>query len=384
MCGRHSVAAGGPFRAQPVGAARRRLRIGAFAAGGDRAGPDERGRPVRRRARRPNPDHPGRPGSADRLSRSARRDQRRRRARAARAWRSRPTTRRAAGSSSTSPIRAATRSLRVSGDPRIRSSPTPRRGSICSSAASASSRSRSRTTTAATWRSAPTDYLYIGLGDGGSGNDPQHRAQNPAELLGKMLRIDVNVADGDPNGYRVPPDNPFPPGNPLGARPEIWSFGLRNPWRYSFDDPARGGTGALIIGDVGQSAFEEIDYEPRGRGGRNYGWRNREGAHDNVTNLPPAFLPLTDPIFEYDRSSGAVGHGRVRVPRDGARPGLCGPLLFRRLRCRARLVARPVDRRQRRGDGLRPRSSTPPSSAARRRWATSAASASTPRRAVRR
>ena len=79
-----------------------------------------------------------------------------------------------------------------------------------------------------------------------------------------MLRIDVNVADGDPNGYRVPPDNPFPSGNPLGARPEIWSFGLRNPWRYTFDDPARGGTGALIIGDVGQGAFEEIDYEPAG------------------------------------------------------------------------------------------------------------------------
>jgi glucose/arabinose dehydrogenase len=142
------------------------------------------------------------------------------------------------------------------------------------------------------------------MGDGGSGNDPQHRAQNPAELLGKMLRIDVGVPDGDASGYRVPPDNPFLSAGPAGTRPEIWAFGLRNPWRYSFDDPARGGTGALVIGDVGQGAWEEIDYEPRGRGGRNYGWRNREGAHNNVTSLPPAFTPLTDPLFEYDRASG--------------------------------------------------------------------------------
>ena len=83
---------------------------------------------------------------------------------------------------------------------------------------------------------------------------------------------------------------------PAGARPEIWSIGLGNPWRYSFDDQTRGGTGALIIGDVGQGRWEEVDYEPRGRGGRNYGWRNREGAHDNVTSLAPAFLPLVDPI----------------------------------------------------------------------------------------
>jgi glucose/arabinose dehydrogenase len=150
----------------------------------------------------------------------------------------------------------------------------------------------------------PDGYLYIGLGDGGSGNDPEHRAQNPAELLGKMLRIDVAVPDSDPAGYRIPPNNPFLTGGPAGTRPEIWAFGLRNPWRYSFDDPARGGTGALVIGDVGQSAFEEIDYEPRARGGRNYGWRNREGAHDHVTTAPPAFLPLTDPIFEYNRSQG--------------------------------------------------------------------------------
>jgi glucose/arabinose dehydrogenase len=147
----------------------------------------------------------------------------------------------------------------------------------------------------------PDGYLYIGLGDGGSGNDPQHRAQNGSELLGKMLRIDVSVPDTDGTGYRVPPDNPFVGS---GARPEIWAFGLRNPWRYSFDDPARGGTGAMLIGDVGQAHWEEVDYEPAGRGGRNYGWRNREGAHDNVTSVPPAFLPLVEPIEEYDHSAG--------------------------------------------------------------------------------
>ena len=148
----------------------------------------------------------------------------------------------------------------------------------------------------------PDGYLYIGLGDGGSGNDPEHRAQDGTTLLGKMLRIDVDVPDTHPVGYVVPTDNPF-----VGraARPEIWSFGWRNPWRYSFDDPARGGTGALLVGDVGQNAYEEIDHEPRGKGGRNYGWRNREGAHNNVLTRAPAFTPLTDPVHEYDRSSGA-------------------------------------------------------------------------------
>ena len=147
----------------------------------------------------------------------------------------------------------------------------------------------------------PDGYLYIGMGDGGSGNDPNNYAQTASSLLGKMLRIDVSVPDGDSTGYRVPPDNPFV--GTVGLW-ETWDFGLRNPWQFSFDDPSRGGTGALVIADVGQGSWEEIDYEPRNRGGRNYGWRIREGAHNNVTTLPPAFLPLTEPIHEYDHSVG--------------------------------------------------------------------------------
>ncbi len=142
----------------------------------------------------------------------------------------------------------------------------------------------------------PDGFLYVGMGDGGSANDPQHNAQNPATLLGKMLRIDVS---GSPaNGYTVPATNPlFNTMTP--ALPEIWAFGLRNPWRYSFDDLGPGNTGALIIGDVGQNAREEINYEPAMQGGRNYGWRVREGTLDNDTSLPPATFLLTSPILEY-------------------------------------------------------------------------------------
>jgi glucose/arabinose dehydrogenase len=165
----------------------------------------------------------------------------------------------------------------------------------------------------------PDGYLYVGLGDGGDGNDPEHFAQDPDSLLGKMLRLDVSVPDSDPNGYRVPADNPFVGDVQLGALGEIWSFGLRNPWRYSFDDRALGGTGALVIADVGQGAWEEINYEPAGEGGRNYGWRNREGAHDNVTSLPQAYLPLTDPIREYDHTVGRSITGGY-IYRGGALP----------------------------------------------------------------
>ena len=105
-------------------------------------------------------------------------------------------------------------------------------------------------------RFGPDGFLYVSLGDGGSGNDPLHQAQDTTELLGKILRINVDVSLGHSSGFDVPPGNAGLP------RPEIWSLGLRNPWQFSFDDPSKGGTGAMVIGDVGQGALEEIDYEP--------------------------------------------------------------------------------------------------------------------------
>ena len=121
----------------------------------------------------------------------------------------------------------------------------------------------------------PDGKLYIGMGDGGSGGDPRNLAQDLTSLLGKMLRIDVDA--GVP--YAIPPDNPFV-GDP-NARDEIWAYGLRNPWRFSFDRV----TGDLLIGDVGQGSWEEIDLQPStSAGGENYGWRLMEG--DTCFNPP--------------------------------------------------------------------------------------------------
>ena len=151
----------------------------------------------------------------------------------------------------------------------------------------------------------PDGHLYVGLGDGGGGGDPQNMAQSLDRLLGKMLRLDIRVAADDPRGYRIPDDNPFVDAMPSRALPEIWALGLRNPWRYNFDDWTRGGTSALVIGDVGQDAREEINLEPAGRGGRNYGWRLREGRLRYDDRTPAAILPLTEPIHDYGRSIGA-------------------------------------------------------------------------------
>ena len=195
----------------------------------------------------------------------------------------------------------------------------------------------------------PDGYLYVALGDGGSGNDPENRAQTMTTLLGKMLRLDVSVSDGDPNGYRPAPGNPFI--GRAGYLPEIWAVGLRNPWRYSFDASGPGATGALIIGDVGQNSYEEIDYEPAGRGGRNYGWRVREGAHDNVTTMPPAFLPLADPMYQVRTNRGPVRDRRVRLSRHRASRHVHRPVFLRRLRIGEGLVDEALGRRRGRGDG---------------------------------
>jgi len=143
----------------------------------------------------------------------------------------------------------------------------------------------------------PNDgYLYIGMGDGGSANDPGNRAQTPSTLLGKILRIDV---DGGPP-YGIPPDNPFVGISPY--LPEIWAVGVRNPWRFSFDRK----TGDLWIGDVGQNSWEEIDFQPAGSaGGENYGWRCMEATHcTGLTGCTCNAPELTLPIHEYSHAAG--------------------------------------------------------------------------------
>ncbi len=148
--------------------------------------------------------------------------------------------------------------------------------------------------------------LYIGTGDGGDANDPGQRAQNLGELLGKMLRIDVDGDDfpNDTNrNYKIPPSNPFM--NRAGARGEIWAFGLRNPWRNSFDRQ----TGDLYIADVGQEQTEEIDFQPAAsHGGENYGWRAKEGSVKNPSPTVHDPIPagVTDPIHEYHHDEGSA------------------------------------------------------------------------------
>ncbi len=160
-------------------------------------------------------------------------------------------------------------------------------------------------------------YLYLGLGDGGSGGDPLGNAQNLDSLLGKLLRLDVD--SGDP--YAIPPDNPYAQG---GGAPEIWASGLRNPWRFSFDRL----TGDLFIGDVGQSSWEEIDFLPAGGpGGANFGWNYREGAHPFSTSSPPGELLFTDPVAEYGRDQGITVIGGV-VYRGGQLPEWEGIYLY--------------------------------------------------------
>lgn len=140
-------------------------------------------------------------------------------------------------------------------------------------------------------------YLYIGMGDGGAGGDPENRAQNPDSLLGKILRITVDPANPT---YSIPPTNPFA-NNPALGRGEVWDLGVRNPWRWSFDRV----TGDLWIGDVGQNTYEEIDYEPYGSGGGlNYGWRCYEANANYNTTGCQAQSNYVAPVHFYPHSSG--------------------------------------------------------------------------------
>lgn len=160
----------------------------------------------------------------------------------------------------------------------------------------------------------PKGYLWIGMGDGGGSGDPLENAQNPNTLLGAMLRIDVDGA----LPYAIPPDNPFAGG---GGRPEIWSNGLRNPWRFAHDGDN------VYIGDVGQNAWEEIDLANAAAPGVNYGWNPTEGAHcfDPPSGCPVAGLTL--PVLEYGHGDGCSVTGGL-VYRGSAIPRLAGHYFY--------------------------------------------------------
>jgi glucose/arabinose dehydrogenase len=169
----------------------------------------------------------------------------------------------------------------------------------------------------------PDGYLYIGLGDGGSEGDPQGNGQNTHALLGKILRIDVDHAAGG-KPYAVPADNPFAPEGirPGAGLPEIWAYGLRNPWRFSFDRRF----GDLYIGDVGGSAEEEVDRQPAdSHGGENYGWNVMEGRE--CTSNPCDQRPYVMPIVEYGHDRGCAVTGGY-VYRGTKQPALQGDYLF--------------------------------------------------------
>ncbi len=166
----------------------------------------------------------------------------------------------------------------------------------------------------------PDGFLYIATGDGGSGGDPHENGQSLGTLLGKILRIDVNRTEGD-GEYAIPPDNPFV--GRAGAQPEIFTYGMRNPWRMSFDRA----NGDLWIGDVGQGAWEEIDAVRAGSSGQNFGWNRMEGAHcfrpAEGCEDPSLVLPVT----EYGRDMGSTVIGG-NVYRGSTQAGLVGGYVF--------------------------------------------------------
>ena len=163
----------------------------------------------------------------------------------------------------------------------------------------------------------PDRMLYIGTGDGGSGGDPQNRAQNPDSLLGKLLRIDVD--GGDP--YVNPPSNPYV--GTANGRGEIWALGLRNPWRFAFDRVA----GLLYIADVGQNLWEEVDVAPAGQAALNYGWRIMEGTHCfNPTSC--STTGLVQPAVEYGHANNGCSITGGFVYRGTRAPSLVGQYFY--------------------------------------------------------
>jgi glucose/arabinose dehydrogenase len=160
----------------------------------------------------------------------------------------------------------------------------------------------------------PDGYLYIGMGDGGSGGDPQNRAQNKDELLGKLLRIDVNSRVP----YDIPEDNPYVGGE---ERPEIFAKGLRNPWRFSFDRE----TGDLWLADVGQNKWEEVNVVSKGG---NYGWRVMEGFHCFNLQEPCGKEKFIPPVLEYDHQGGRCSIIGGYVYRGKSNPALVGIYIY--------------------------------------------------------
>lgn len=168
----------------------------------------------------------------------------------------------------------------------------------------------------------PDGYLYVGLGDGGGGGDPEEVSQDLGSLLGKILRLDVDATAGSDRPYAIPPGNPFAGRD--GAMAEIWHLGLRNPWRLSFDRS----TGDMWIGDVGQSAFEEIDVAPAGQGGLNFGWDVMEGevCYEPGDGCDPTGLTLPVAVYPNEGDRCVVVGGYVY--RGSASPALAGGYVF--------------------------------------------------------
>lgn len=164
----------------------------------------------------------------------------------------------------------------------------------------------------------PDGYLYITLGDGGAGGDPQENGQDPTTLLASILRIDVDDAS-EGRAYGIPPDNPFV-GTPGEGRPEIYAYGLRNAWRMSFDPE----TGQLWTGDVGQNAYEEVDVI---RKGANYGWNTMEGTHCFDPKEGCDRSGLAGPVLDYPHAEGQSITGGY-VYRGERLPGLQGQYVF--------------------------------------------------------